>query len=280
MKKKKLKKKRWLGLLLALIILIGIWIYWGNTTILVRTIKVVDSKIPEEFNGFKIVHVSDLHNYDWKDQLINKIRKSNPDIIAITGDIIDSRTPDEYISLDFIKRAKEIAPIYYVTGNHEARHHNYKKLKSDMEILGVKVLKNDSVYLEKNNSNIKLLGLDDANFSTGKDNGKILNDHLSDMKDDFYGYKILLAHRPEFFQIYKNHNINLTLTGHAHGGQVRIPFLGGILAPGQGFFPKYDNGLYDEDGFKMIVSRGLGNSVIPIRVNNNPDLIIIELFDN
>ena len=191
MKKKKLKKKRWLGLLLALIILIGIWIYWGNTTILVRTIKVVDSKIPEEFNGFKIVHVSDLHNYDWKDQLINKIRKSNPDIIAITGDIIDSRTPDEYISLDFIKRAKEIAPIYYVTGNHEARHHNYKKLKSDMEILGVKVLKNDSVYLEKNNSNIKLLGLDDANFSTGKDNGKILNDHLSDMKDDFYGYKIL-----------------------------------------------------------------------------------------
>lgn len=279
--KNKIIKMRRLGLLLAPIILTGIWLYFGNTTIKVREIVVEDPSIPKEFDNYKIAHVSDLHNHYWKGQLIEKIQKSNPDIIVITGDLIDSRRPDEYRALDFINQGLEIAPIFYVTGNHEGRHLNYLKFKGDMETLGARVLDDEFVYLEKNNSKIKLVGLNDPYFTRKTEeivtNNDIVEYHLDQLEDNFDGYKILLSHRPELFSSYKNKKIDLTLSGHAHGGQFRIPIIGGIFAPGQGIFPKYTSGLYEEDGYKLIVSRGLGNSMIPVRVNNNPELIIVNL---
>lgn len=279
--KSKIIIRRRLGLALALIILIGIWLYFGNTVIKVKEIVLEDPLIPEEFDNYKIAHVSDLHNHNWKDQLIEKIKKSNPDIIVITGDLIDSRRPDEYRALDFINRSLEIAPIFYVTGNHEGRHLNYPKFKGDIETLGAKVLDDEFVCLEKNNSKITLIGLNDPYFTKKTEeiitNNDIVEYHLDQMSDNFTGYKILLSHRPELFSSYKNKGVNLTLSGHAHGGQIRIPIIGGIFAPGQGLFPKYTNGLYEEEGYKLIVSKGLGNSIIPIRVNNNPELIIVNL---
>lgn len=282
MKNKNYRKRRMLGLFLALIILIGVWIYWGNTTILINRIEIHNPKIPNSFNNYKIAHISDLHNHDWKNQLIDKLKKESPDIIVITGDIIDSRRTNEYLALVFLIEAKEIAPIYYVAGNHEARHNYYPKFKIEMENLGVHVLDNKSVMLNKNGEEIKLLGIDDPSFTKKNEilstNSDILKHHIKNMDDGFEGFKILLAHRPEFFQSYKESGMDLIFSGHAHGGQVRLPLIGGIVAPGQGFLPKYDSGLYKEDDSQLVVSRGLGNSIIPIRINNNPELIIIRLY--
>ncbi len=281
--KKFKRKNKTLGLLLALLILIILWIYWGNTTISTRTITIKDSSIPTEFNNFKIAHVSDLHNKNWKDKLINILINEKPDLIAITGDLIDSRNPDEYVALDFINRAIKIAPIYYVSGNHEGRHPNYQKFKGDMETLGVNVLENSYEIITSEAAEIKLIGLNDPIFTNKthelNSNGKILEYFLDEISNKHEIYSILLSHRPELFETYINKGIDLTLSGHAHGGQFRIPILGGVYAPGQGFFPKYDSGLYEKMGCKMIVSRGLGNSIIPIRINNRPEVIFIELMN-
>lgn len=281
---KKSNKKFRLGLFLALIILVIVWLYWGNNTILVNQITIEDLNIPPSFTGYRIAHVSDLHNKNWDKQLIEKLGKEKPDIIVVTGDIIDSRKPNEYIALDFLIQAKEVAPIFYVSGNHEAKHIYYPKFKAEIQTLGVRVLENEFVFLEKDGSRIKLLGLDDPNFTRKTEeinsNSKILEAYLEKMEDGFEGFKILLSHRPELFSTYKNKEIDLTLSGHAHGGQIRLPLIGSLYAPGQGFFPKYDSGLYEEEGYRMIVSRGLGNSVFPIRFNNNPEIILIELVNN
>lgn len=268
---------------ILLLSLLVIWIYFGNTRIITRNIIIEDIDIPNSFNGFKIAHISDYHNKDWDKKIIKPLKESHVDIIAITGDLIDSRTTNTEIALDFIKESMDIAPVYYVTGNHEGRYSGYESFKREMENIGVVVLDNKSKYINSNidSESILVMGVNDPNFTTKTSelntNYKILKSYIDPINEEDK-FSILLSHRPEQYKLYEDKNINLTLTGHAHGGQFRLPFLGAIYAPGQGFFPKYTSGLYKlSDNSKLIVSRGLGNSLIPIRINNNPDLIIIEL---
>lgn len=252
-----------------------IYLYWGNTKIGVTNITVTSENIPDEFNGFKIVHISDLHNAEFGDgqkDLIDKIEAQDADIIVITGDMIDSRRTDVDKAVELITGLGNKIPVYYVTGNHESRVREYNELESKLIENGVTVLKNESVKIEKDSSFINIIGVDDPSF------GMSANDifhTVSELKTD--GYDVLLSHRPELFEIYCESGAELVLCGHAHGGQVRIPFIGGIVAPNQGLFPEYTAGSYKSGSTEMIVSRGLGNSIIPLRVNNPPELVVITL---
>lgn len=281
-----LKKKKLVFLIIALAIaILIIWVYWTNTNILTDYFTIQSERIPESFDGVRIAHISDLHNKDWEDKLSLLLIKEKPDYIFLTGDMIDSRKTDVKVTLNFLEKIKDLAPIYYVNGNHEGRLYNseskenkYTELKNGMEKFGITILKNQAVDLTRNNETIHLIGLNDPIFSwdymdTGISYlGKNLSLLLNEEK-----FQILLAHRPDYFEFYSENNLDLILSGHAHGGQFRLPFIGGIVAPDQGLFPKYTKGIYQMDNSKMIVSPGLGNSIIPIRFNNNPELYIITL---
>ena len=256
-------------------VIADIYLYWGNTKIGVTNITVTSENIPDEFNGFKIVHISDLHNAEFGDgqkDLIDKIEAQDADIIVITGDMIDSRRTDVDKAVELITRLGNKIPVYYVTGNHESRVREYNELETKLIENGVTVLKNESVKIEKDSSFINVIGVDDPSF------GMSANDifhTVSELKTD--GYDVLLSHRPELFETYCESGAELVLCGHAHGGQVRIPFAGGLVAPNQGLFPEYTAGSYKSGSTEMIVSRGLGNSIIPLRVNNPPELVVITL---
>ena len=259
------------------------WTVWGNTALELNTYTISSDRLPEAFDGYRIAHISDLHNTEIgknNEKLLDMLRDADPDIIAITGDLIDSRNTDIDIALQFAERAMEIAPCYYVTGNHEARASEYAGLKTGLTECGVVVLEDECIKIRQQGETIDLLGVNDPSFQTDYlfgDSEAVMRSKLQDISGAENDYTILLSHRPELFSIYVEGNIDLILSGHAHGGQFRLPFLGGLVAPNQGFFPKYDAGLFTEENTNMIVSRGIGNSLLPFRFNNRPEVILIEL---
>lgn len=278
--KKKSSKRKRRGVVLTLLIL-AVWLAWGNLWIKTSHYQVTNPKIPEEFSGFTLAQVSDLHNKDWGDSLLKRIKTESPDLIVITGDLIDSNHMDLAIALKFAQEAVGIAPVYFATGNHEAWSGHYGELKQGLIDFGVNVLENEKVRIEKDGKAITLMGLmdpafmPDARFAYERE--AAMANNLAEIMTHQDDFKILLSHRPESFAVYVEAEVDLVLAGHAHGGQVRIPFIGGLVAPDQGFFPNFTKGPYKEANTTMIVSRGLGNSIIPLRVNNNPELVMIRL---
>ena len=206
----------------------------------------------------------------------------------VTGDLIDSRQTDIDIALGFVRQAVEIAPVYYVSGNHESRVGEYERLKAGLEEAGAVVLENRKVQIIREGESITLMGIDDPSFRADYlfgDAASVARMEIENQRGDFDGYTILLSHRPELFDLYVDTGMDLVFSGHAHGGQFRLPILGGLVAPNQGFFPQYDAGRFDEENTTMIVSRGVGNSIIPIRFNNRPEIVLVTLrsmksFDN
>ncbi len=272
MKSKRLKKRY---IILILLFLTIIWVVFTNTHIQTTRLEIKNSNILSGFTGYKIAVIADLHNKDWGNKLIKPLEDEAPDIIVIVGDLIDSSHTDLDIALDFIGNAKQIAPVYYVSGNHEAWSNQYETLKESLLEEDIIVLDDEKLLLSHNNDEIMLLGLQDTDFNNR--NKTSIDNKLKELIGDYKGYKILLSHRPEYFESYITSGIDLALTGHAHGGQVRIPFIGGLVAPNQGFLPKYTSGVYSKGSTDMVVSRGLGNSIIPIRINNTPELVIVKL---
>ena len=263
-----------LFLLFLLVLFLIVWGFQENQALEANEISITCSGLPDAFQGFCIAHVSDLHNAQLgtdNENLLNMLRNAAPDLIAITGDLIDSRNTNVEIALAFVEEATKIAPCYYVTGNHESRISEYEQLENGLNELGVIVLHNEAITFLRDGQSIRLAGADDPTFSSSSDFMQALTQLTS---DDF---TVLLSHRPEFFESYCQLGFDLVLSGHAHGGQFRIPFLGGLIAPHQGLFPKYDSGLYTQDRTHMIVSRGLGNSLFPFRLNNPPEVIFITL---
>jgi predicted MPP superfamily phosphohydrolase len=234
-------------------------------------------------DGFRIAQVSDLHNAEFGEDnktLIALLSRTEPDIIVLTGDLIDSRQTDIDIALDFVRQAMEIAPVYYVSGNHESRVGEYVLLKAGMEEIGVAVLENRKVQIIREGEHVTLMGIDDPSFRAGYlfgDAASIAQQEIENQCSDSDGYTILLSHRPELFDLYVDTGMDLVFSGHAHGGQFRLPFLGGLVAPNQGFFPRYDAGRFTNENTTMIVSRGVGNSIFPIRFNNRPEIVLVTL---
>ena len=280
---KKLNKKTVLIVSVLVILCLGIWTLWGNIALEVNEYEIMSDKIPEAFTGFRIAQVSDLHNAEFgegNEKLIELLSQTDPDIIVITGDLIDSRHTDIEIALDFARQAIKLAPVYYVSGNHEARVREYEDLKMSLVEAGVIVLEDQKVQITREGNSISILGVDDPSFQEDYlfgDAASVTSSALTELQNESDGYTVLLAHRPELFETYVDAGVNLVFSGHAHGGQFRLPFIGGLVAPNQGLFPKFDAGQFTEDNTTMIVSRGVGNSIIPIRVNNRPEIVVAEL---
>lgn len=256
--------------------------YWGNNSITVSRYSVSPSGLPESFDGYRIVHVSDLHNKDFGEKLINRISALKPDMIAVTGDIIDSYSTKTEVAVEFIRQAADIAPVYYTTGNHENRlPEEYALLRAEMERAGVIVLDGKTVEIEKSGERISVSGIDDLTFfgSSVLGENKIMFDKSLSSVAQQAGdnVKILLSHRPELFDVYGKNGFDLVLSGHAHGGQIRLPFIGGLFSPGQGFLPEYTEGIHKSGETSMVVSRGLGNSFFPFRIGNRPEIVVCEL---
>ncbi len=260
------------------------WVIYGNSYIEISHYNIESEKIPDSFNGFCIMQISDLHNAEFgtdNKKLISKIKDTKADMIAITGDMIDWEKTDVDVAINFAKNIAEIAPTYYVNGNHEAGvPDEYDKLKNGLLDAGVIILENSSVDIVKGEEKITIIGINDPSFmvnSAGDTNGDKIKNQLDDIVYENENYKILLAHRPEYFDTYSG-KVDLVLSGHAHGGQFIIPFVGGLVAPGQGLFPQYYSGVYKNGDTDMIVSRGVGNSIIPVRINNNPEIVMVKLI--
>ena len=274
-----------LSVFIVAVLITAIWIAWGNTALITNKITITSDKIPQSFSGYRIVQISDFHNSEFGNdnvKLIEKIKEAQPDIIVFTGDLVDSHHTNIDIATAFAEKAAEAAPCYFVAGNHEARidKDKYNQLISELAEAGVIILENQSVALVKNNESITLSGVNDPDFHSDwllGDEVSVMDSALAELMEETDGYTVLLSHRPEFFDTYVSHKVDLVLSGHAHGGQFRLPFVGGAVAPGQGLFPKYDAGLYSEENTNMIVSRGIGNSIIPFRVNNRPEIVVVEL---
>lgn len=270
-------KKRFAAVFcIALLLLCG-WLWYGNIHVEVSEYEIV-ADIPAFFDNFTIVQLSDLHNAQLGEDnknVFDRLKTIDADIIVMTGDMIDSRNTKVDVALEFAKEAIKIAPCYYVTGNHEARVSyqggEYESFKSALIDLGVRVLENESCTIEKGEDKISLVGINDTGFDLNTRIDYLLKEAMSEGDN----YKILLAHRPEYFDLYEG--AQLIFAGHAHGGQIRLPFIGGLFAPGQGILPKYDGGVYEKDGKSMVVSRGLGNSLFPVRVNNMPEIVVVKL---
>lgn len=272
-----------LAVVAAILFALIAWIIWGNTALELNTYTISSSKLPQSFDGYRIAHVSDLHNAEMgknNEKLLAMLRDADPDMIAITGDLVDSRNTDIEVALQFVREAVKIAPCYYVTGNHEARISEYDELKEGMEAAGVTVLEDTQTEISLTGESITLIGVNDPSYQTDYlfgDAKTVMNTKLEELHTEQDRFTILLSHRPELFKTYVDHDLDLVLSGHAHGGQFRLPFVGGLVAPNQGFFPEYDAGLYSMNHTNMIVSRGIGNSILPFRFNNRPEVIIIEL---
>lgn len=274
--------KRALCVTLALFIAFSIVTIWGNITLSVDHFNIEADKLDID-NGFKIAHVSDYHNT--KNKNINKIlldslTTEKPDAIVVTGDLIDCRKTDIEKSIDFISTIVGIAPVYYVTGNHECNvsidnQSDFDNMISDLIELGVVVLRDEEVKISlTDGEKINIFGIDDPYFHCGSASEiKYATDSLCSFFDvNEKEFNILLAHHPEQIDVYSKYNFDLVYSGHAHGGQGRL-FGVGLIAPDQGLFPKYSSGIYKPNNTTLVVSRGIGNSIAPVRIFDRPHLI-------
>lgn len=226
-----------------------------------------------DLDGYRIVQISDLHNAKFgknNQKLVDRIRECAPDMIVLTGDLVDSNHTNVDRAVQFVNEIVKICPVYYVTGNHEywLDTSEYEKLMDGLVSAGVVILDNQVVEISRGDAKFRLVGLDDKSLADGT-----LEALLSDEKE----LTVVLAHEPQYLARYAGTGVDLVLSGHAHGGQFRLPFVGGIVAPDQGFLPEYTAGEYYMNGTEMIVSRGLGNSVIPVRLFNYPEIVCVDL---
>ncbi|MFT4146650.1 MAG: metallophosphoesterase [Mobilitalea sp.] len=269
------KVKLMLGLLIFVLSIV-IFCIWQNNDIVISRYVYENNKIGAKLDGFKIAQISDLHNKEFgsnSKRLLDKLRKEKPNIIVVTGDIVDRNRTNIDIALEFVKGALEIAPVFYISGNHEysISGGEWNKLMQSMSDCGVIFMDNKVIDSYKGEEiGFYLIGLGDKNLTDGT-----LQTLTSNLNSD--KLKILLAHEPQNLKLYSQTKVDLIFAGHAHGGQFRLPFVGGLIAPNQGFFPKYTAGTYTEAQSTMVVSRGLGNSVIPVRIFNRPEIVIVTL---
>ena len=259
---------------------------WANARVWNARVEIWDEKIPAAFDGFVLCQVSDVHNEargEGNAALLRALREAAPDLICSTGDFLDSRRTDLDFALELAGQLAEIAPAVYVTGNHEARLKDLSALEAGLAARGVRVLRDGWTPLARGGEEIALLGLDDPGFAAGEDwtlaegldqTQARLSALLAQAGDRF---SFVLSHRPELLPAYAEAGADLVLSGHAHGGQVRLPGIGGLFAPGQGILPRLTSGVHARGETRLVVSRGLGNSAFSLRVFNPPEIVTVTL---
>ncbi len=273
MTRKKNRSKKWIMILLVLIIIIPPWLWWQNNGLMVTRHTVQTKTVSPDLDGTRIVHLSDLQS-KWygnrQKSLSDKVAGLEPDLIVFSGDLMDANHYDEEAGLTLMEQLVDIAPVYFVSGNHEHWAGTWAQVKDKLVDLGVHVVDGTSLTPEKY-PDLRIFGLEDP-VGTG------MNDFIATRQAfTLYGdqFNILLAHRPELNHLYEG--FDLVFAGHAHGGQVRLPFIGGVIAPNQGFFPEFTEGLHQVGDTCLVISRGLGNSIAPVRIFNRPEIVVIDL---
>ena len=275
-------KKKIIGVLSGIFFILIIWTAWGNKALELNSYTICSDKLPGAFDGYRIAHISDLHNAEFGEgnqRLLDMLREAEPDVIAMTGDLIDSRRTNLAVALAFAEEAAQIAPCYYVSGNHEARVLEYQDLKAGLEAAGVTVLDDAYVKIEVSGESITVMGVNDPSFSADYLTGDaaVIDQKLSALTAEASGFTLLLSHRPELFDTYVRHDMELVLSGHAHGGLVRLPHTDGLWSTSQGFFPKYTSGVRQIGESTVVISRGLGDSEPYPRIFNQPELVVIDI---
>lgn len=241
-------------------------------------ISLQSPRLPENFHGFTLSHLTDLHNAAFgrfQQPLLEEIQKQKPDIIVFTGDSIDSKKFHHALML--LAGAAAIAPVFCATGNHEAHTAAYEQFEREAAACGAQTLRNTYVKLTKGNDAILLAGADDPAFKPRRRTTKVMSENLRELSLNYNFFTILLSHRPDLINVYAAFGFDIVLCGHAHGGQVRLPRGRGLIAPNQGLFPRYTAGMHQVKNTQMVISRGLGNRLLPLRVNNPPELVQIRL---
>ena len=283
---KKRRPLRWLLVLAAVLALGTLWFQWQCWGIQTTHTEVAVSGLPQGFEGFRIVHLSDLHGHEYGEgsgELLEKVRRQEPEIIVITGDLIDRASQMSMVPA-LAKGLAAIAPTYYVTGNHEwsvewsGSTRAVRTLKGLLIECGVTVLSNEYVVLERGGSQIVLAGVDDPNGRADQKTPEALYGEISGGQPG--RFTLLLAHRNDAIERYAAAGYDLVLSGHAHGGIIRLPFTDGLLSPARTFFPTWTSGVYTVGDTALFVSRGLGNNTTPIRgfrLFNRPELAVLEL---
>ncbi len=242
--------------------------------------SVTSPKIPPAFNGFKIAHISDFH-CDGVPGLCAEISAEEPDIIVSTGDLADDK--GSYLPcVRLCEHLSDIAPLYAVTGNHDLWRGDYERFEKETERAGMTTLHNERVILKRGLDEISLSGIDDPFTLSASKAAEKVQASLSEISR-YDGFDILLFHRANMFECVNHNGFDLVLSGHMHGGQVRLPSGRGVVSPRSSwlgrsvFFPKYSAGRYRSAHTEMIVNRGIGNPMFIPRLFNRPELTVVTL---
>lgn len=281
--KTKGKKHRGRGCLTALIILALIaaaaafLIKDSRDDLEISRYEVKSQKLPESFDGFKIVQLSDLHGAEFGEDgmgLVEKVKELEPDIIALTGDFVTDEGDLAAVE-KLAARLVKLCPVYFVSGNHEFGSGLAVKVRNILERAGVKYLSNEYLTISRGEDGILLGGVEDplayADMLSPDELAQKMNDAAPD------AFKILLGHRNYWMTEYPELPVDLIFCGHAHGGLIRIPGVGGLIGTDRRLFPDFDAGQFNNGRYTLIVSRGLGNSVPIPRIFNRPEIVCVEL---
>lgn len=245
--------------------------FYMNLHITVSEYEYAGANVPESLDGYRIVQVSDLHNQFfglYEGALTDRIEELAPDIIVVTGDVLDKTMTSYTLAYRFFEGAVKIAPVYFVTGNHESwlKGEKLTQFLQDIEALGVHFADNRKISVD----GMTIIGIADESLPMPPD----------ELKSDS-GFTVCLAHEPSYYKKYQRLGADIVFTGHVHGGQVIVPGKGGLISPDFEFFPELYEGAHEyNDGDKpmtMYISRGLGNSILPLRINNFPELVVVTL---
>lgn len=272
-----MKKIRRLLALLALFALAAGFVYWQNFTLQVEPVELFFESLPPQFDGLRVAELSDLHGRSFGKnnvRLLRTLQKARPDMICICGDLFDEKT-DLTMLEPLLTGLTDIAPVYYVTGNHEWQVKNLREILQKMRAWGVTVLENEGRVLSRGGAEMVVAGVHDpCGPYDMKTPAALVRELRSAQGNDFI---LMLSHRNDELAMWSQLGVQLVLSGHCHGGVVRLPFVGGVFGTRRELFPEYDAGVYRQDGTTLFVSRGLGYTNVHFRLFNRPHVPIMIL---
>ena len=264
--------------ILLLLLPSAVFLLWQNVSIQREEKELFFRDLPAAFQDLRLVHISDLHGRVFGQEhsrLLKAVRDSEPDLICITGDLFGTEEELQGIH-DLLQGLCELAPTYYVTGNHEWQLRTVRQHLSQMEQLGVEVLRNEYKVLQRQGGALVIAGVDDScGPYERKSPAQLVEEIRRDVGQE--SFVLMLSHRNDELELWQELGVDLVLSGHCQGGVVRLPFVGGVFGSGRELFPEYDAGLYEKGNTQLFVSRGLGYSRVKFRLFNRPHLPVLIL---